>query len=262
MRDELKPQVTTAAKAFNYKNVNAIKKDLSTFEHAFHIWVHSSVQEVKGLPRKKYIVSGVTDAFNQLYALYNKIGVFEGEYGYHKIVLGDRVTTDFREADCIVVSHPFSADGNCSHEKLLEANSYGVPIFVDCALFGVCKGINFDFKRYKNVRSVCFSLSKTFGTGLRRVGLLYTKDEFAVTKYASWEYPLVSSAEHHYELLQTVGPDDMPNMYAQKQLRVCRRLKLKPSSTVIFGLDFTERWSQFKRGDVNRVCITDELEKR
>ena len=232
------PKLTKSAKAFNYKNVRADQMALSEFEHAFHIWVHSSVQEIKGLPRKKYIVSGVTDAFNQLYSLYNKIGIFNGEYGYHKRVLGDRVTEDFREAD------------------------YGVPIFVDCALFGVCKGIDFDFKRYKNVRSVCFSLSKTFGTGLRRVGLLYTKDDFAVTKYAGWQYPLVSSAEHHYKLLQTVGPDDMPNMYAQKQLRICRKLELMPSSTVIFGLDYTDRWSEFKRGDVNRVCITDELESK
>ena len=255
-------KLTKSAKAFNYKNVRADQIALGEFEHAFHIWVHSSVQEIKGLPRKKYIVSGVTDAFNQLYSLYNKIGVFEGEYGYHKRVLGDRVTEDFREADCIVVSHPFSADGNCSHDKLLEANSYGVPIFVYCALFGVCKGIDFDFKRYKNVRSVCFSLSKTFGTGLRRVGLLYTKDEFAVTKYAGWQYPLVSSAEHHYELLQTVGPADMPKLYAQKQVRVCRKLEVMPSSTVIFGLDYTDRWSEYKRGNVNRVCITDELEAK
>ena len=100
------PKLTKSAKAFNYKNVRADQMALSEFEHAFHIWVHSSVQEIKGLPRKKYIVSGVTDAFNQLYSLYNKIGIFNGEYGYHKRVLGDRVTEDFREADCIVVSHP------------------------------------------------------------------------------------------------------------------------------------------------------------
>ena len=54
----------------------------------------------------------------------------------------------------------------------------------------------------------------------------------------------------------------MPNMYAQKQLRVCRKLELMPSSTVIFGLDYTDRWSEYKRGNVNRVCITDELEAK
>lgn len=251
---------TTSAKAFNFRDVETDKVNLLQFENEFHRWVHSSIQDVKGLPKKKYIVSGVTDAFNQLYGLYNKIGIFEGEYGYHKKVLGDRVTYDFREADCIVISHPFSADGNCSHEKLKEANSYGVPIFVDCALFGVCKGINFDFKPYKNVTSVCFSLSKVFGTGLRRVGLLYTKEKFPCTVYADWQYPLVSSAEYHYNLLSTVGPDDLPNKYEREQTKVCRWLEIKPSSTVIFGLDYTDRYANYKRGDVNRICITNYLE--
>ena len=49
-------------------------------------WIHSSRQPVKGLPGKPYIVSGITDAFNQLYGLYNKIGVFNGEYGYHQLL--------------------------------------------------------------------------------------------------------------------------------------------------------------------------------
>lgn len=254
--------LTGSAKAFNYdiSIVNNNRRELADFEHKFHLWVHSSVQEVKGLPRKKYIVSGVTDAFNQLYALHNKIGVFEGEYGYHKKVLGDRVTTDLREADCIILSHPFSGDGNCSLDKLREANSYGVPIFIDCALFGICKDINFDFKPYKNVTSVCFSLSKVFGTGLRRVGLLYTKEHFACTQYADWQYPLVASAEYHYDLLSTIGPDDMPKKYAVKQKNICRKYELSPSSTVIFGLDRTENYAKYKRGDVNRVCITNLLE--
>ena len=56
-------------------------------------------------------VSGVTDALNQLYGLYNKIGIFDGEYLYHQNVLGEKATTNLQEADCIVVSHPFSADG-------------------------------------------------------------------------------------------------------------------------------------------------------
>lgn len=234
---------------------------LNAFQQEFHKWIHSSVQEVKGLPKKHYIVSGITDAFNQLYGLYNKIGVFEGEYFYHRNVLGDRVTTNFAEADCIVVSHPFSGDGKCSHEKLVEANCYGVPIFVDCAFFGICQGISFDFKKYKNIHSVCFSLSKTFGTGLNRVGMLYTKDCFPVTVYSGdWGYPLVSSAEYHYDLIKTIGPDDMPRKYKDAQTRWCRKLGLIPSPTVIFGLDYSDRYKLFKRGDTNRVCITRNLE--
>jgi len=259
-RFDVDTKLTIQAKAFNYNNTEQDMQELARFQDKYHRWIHSSVQEIKGLPKKKYIVSGVTDAFNQLYGMYNKIGVFEGEYMYHQHVLGDRVTTDLREADCIVVSQPFSGDGNCSQEKLREANCYGVPIFIDCALFGVCSGIDFDFKPYKNVRSVCFSLSKVFGTGLRRVGLLYTKDKFPCTFYNEWQYPLVASAEHHYRLLTSIGPDDLPRKHKQTQTRICRKLGLIPSSSVIFGLDYSERYKLFKRGEANRVCITNHLE--
>ena len=257
-----KHKLLGAARAFNFGNPTQEIQQYAKFANDLHLWIHSSKQEIKGLPKKRYIVSGVTDAFNQLYGLYNKIGVFEGEYYYHYNVLGpERVTTDLREADCIVISHPFSGDGESSHDRLREANSYGVPIFVDCALFGICKNIDFDFKPYKNIRSVCFSLSKTFGTGLRRVGLLYTKDKFPCSVYNEWQYPLIAGADHHYQLIHTIGPDDLPAKYEQKQLRVCRRLGLKPSSTVIFGTSKAEKYNAFKRGDTNRMCITRYLEE-
>ena len=257
----LDKDITIQARAFGFGDPTEKIEKMQWFQREFHKWVHSSVQEVKGLPKQHYIVSGITDAFNQLYGLYNKIGIFEGEYYYHQNVLGERATTDLREADCIVISHPFSGDGKCSHDKLAEANSYGVPIFVDCAFFGICHGISFDFKPYKNVHSVCFSLSKTFGTGLHRVGLLYTKDCFPCTVYNTWGYPLVATAEHHYGLINTIGPDEMPRRHKDAQQRICRRLGLIPSPTVIFGLDYSTRYERFKRGDTNRVCITKHLEK-
>ena len=249
------------ARAFKFDNSKAKLNQYYRFEKIFDRWIHSSNQQVKGLPEQYFIVSGVTDALNQLYGLYKKIGIFVGEYLYHQNVLGEKATTNLQEADCIVVSHPFSADGKSSHERLKEADSFGVPIFVDCALFGICQGIDFDFEQYKNIHSVCFSLSKVFGTGLNRVGLLYTKDKFPCTIYNTWEYPLVVSAEYHYDLISTIGPDDMPAKYKDVQNKVCEELELEPSPTVIFGLDYTDKYKEFKRGNVNRVCITQYLER-
>ena len=100
-----------------------------------------------------------------------------------------------------------------------------------------------------------------FGTGLSRVGLLYTKDKFPCTIYNTWGYPLVVSAEYHYDLISTIGPDDMPAKYKDVQNKVCEELELEPSPTVIFGLDYTDKYKEFKRGNVNRVCITQYLER-
>lgn len=230
------------------------------FKKSYLDWIHSSKQKVNGLPKNNYIVSGITDALNQTYALYNKIGIFEGEYGYHSIAVNSRVTTDLSQADVIVVSHPFSADGLSAHEKLKIADTFNKPIFVDCAFFGICNDIDFDFRPYKNIHSVCFSLSKTFGTGWHRVGMLFTKDPYPVTFYAETHYPLVSSAQYHYDLINTKSPDYIFKKYRPQQLEICKELDLIPSDTVIFGLDYSDRYIEFKRGNVNRMCLTSIIE--
>lgn len=226
------------------------------FKNKFDKWIHSSAQTVAGLPENYHIVSGLTDAFNQTYSLYNRIGIFKGEYGYHRLVIEDRVTEDLSTADVIIVSHPFSADGMSSHDKLKIADSYNKPIFVDCAFFGICHDIDFDLTPYKNIHSVCFSLSKTFGTGWRRVGLLYTVDKYPVSVYSEWDYHFIAAAEHHYTLIDTMTPDTMVEKHLTRQLAICKELDVTPSNTIIFGLDYTDRYSKFKRGNVNRLCLT------
>ena len=238
---------------------NRTLDDFKKFVTEYRNWIFSYSGEIGGLPPNHYITSGVTDAFNQTYALYNKIGIFDGEYGYHKIVLDQRVTHNLEEADVIIISHPFSADGNCSHEKIKEADQLGIPIFIDCAYLGICNpNISFDFSEYKNIKSVAFSLSKTFGTGLYRVGLLFTHDKYPCTIYRDWNYDLVASAEVHYGLLSNIGPNYMYEKYRTKQEEVCKQLDLIPSDTIIFGVDYTEKYrKKYKRGKVNRVCISN-----
>lgn len=235
-------------------------KSYQEFHKKFHNWIHSSNQLVKGMPWDSFIVSGITDAFHQTYSLYNKIGIFSGEYGYHEKVFPDRVTYNLLDADVIIISHPFSADGESSHDKIAEADKLGIPIFIDCAFFGICAGINFDFSSYKNIHSVCFSLSKTFGTGWQRVGLLYTKDSYPVRVYSEWQYPLTACASFHYNLIDKIGPDVMYKKYRLQQEQICGKIGITPSSTVIFGLDYTNKYKGFQRGNVNRLCLSKEFE--
>ena len=239
---------------FQYRAIDV--EEFSTFKKTYESWIYSSKQVVKGIPEKSFIVSGITDAFNQTYALYNKIGIFDGEYGYHLLAVENRITKDLSQADVIVISHPFSADGLSSHDKLKIADTYNKPIFVDCAFFGICDNIDFDFSQYKNIHSVCFSLSKTFGTGWCRVGLLFTNDPYPVTVYENSQYPLIASAKYHYDLINTRSPDDMFKKYRPKQLEVCKELDIIPSDTVMFGLDYSDRYIDFQRGNVNRLCLT------
>lgn len=230
------------------------------FSKDFDNWILNSKLNVKGLPEPNYIVSGITDSFNQLYGLYNTFGIFEGEYGYHKLTLNkNRVTYDLKKADCIIISHPFSADGLSSISKIEIADSYNKPIFIDCAFFGICDNIDFDFRKFKNIKTVAFSLSKTFGTGFHRVGKIFTLDKFPVSVYEEWGYHMLSNAEIHYNLIKSVGPDDTFKNYREKQIKICKKLGLIPSDTVIFGLDYTDRYRDYNRGKVNRICISQLL---
>lgn len=251
--------ITSAARPIEFYgdfNLESFKE----FHNKFEKWILSSNQTVAGLPGKSYIVSGITDAFHQTYSMYNKIGIYDGEYGYHQKVFPNRVTNKLNQADVIIISHPFSADGKDSHLKISEADKLGIPIFIDCAFFGICSGINFDFSKYKNVHSVCFSLSKTFGTGWQRVGLLYTKDRYPVRQYSDWQYPFTAAAKYHYDLIDRIGPDDTYKKYRLQQERICDTMGIIPSPTVIFGLDYSDRFNQFRRGNVNRLCISKEFE--
>lgn len=235
------------------------------FEKQFEDWIYSSKKTVKGLPEKSFLASGITDAFNMLYGMYNVIGIFPGEYSYHRLVLPKhRITYDLDTADVIIISHPFSADGMSSVDRLKIADNYNKPIFVDCAYFGVCDNINFDFTNYKNIDSVAFSLSKTFGTGSYRIAKVFSNSEYPAYVYEDWEYHLHSSAAYHYDIINKVSPDDTYNKFRHLQLEICNEYNLTPSDTVIFALDYDKLdiYKYYDRDIVNRMCISAELNRR
>ena len=233
----------------------------ASFLNKFDKWVHSSNKNVKGLPTNKYLTAGITDVFDKTYIKYNKIGIFPGEYSYHCMILEEylaesRITYNLAEADIIIVSHPFSADGLSSNEKLQLADSYNKPILVDCAYFGVCSDISFDFTPYKNIVSVAFSLSKTFGTGNLRIGLLYTNDFYPYAVWDEWFYQSYSNIDYHYNLIDKIGPDDLAKQFKKQQIKLCNKYKLQPSNTILFGLDKIGRYDNYRRHDVNRICLS------
>jgi hypothetical protein len=245
--------------------VNANMDLYQKFEQDFDKWIYSSKQAVSGLPEKSFLSSGITDAFNMLYGMYNVIGIFPGEYSYHRLVLPkNRITYNLKKADVIIVSHPFSADGMSSDDRLLIADTYNKPIFVDCAYFGVCNNIDFNFTKYKNIDSVAFSLSKTFGTGSYRIAKIFSNSEYPAHIYDEWRYQLHSSAAYHYKLIDKISPDDTYNKFRTLQLDICKEYNLTPSDTVIFALDYdkSDLYKYYDRDIVNRMCISEELYKR
>lgn len=250
--------ITTSAVPIEFHKNTTLDR-YNKFIIDFKNWIFSAENTVSNLPESYYITSGITDALNQTYMLYDKIGIFKGEYGYHELIAKNKIVYDLNKADVIILSHPFSADGMSSLEKIEYANSFGKPIFVDCAFFGICSStISFDFFKYENIESVAFSLSKAFGTGWHRVGLLFTNNRnYPSALYQNWHYDLISSAEAHFDIIDNLTPNTIYRKYRNLQIEICKDLDLIPSDTVLFGLDYTSKYNKFKRGNVNRVCISN-----
>ena len=64
-------------------------------------------------------------------------------------------------------------------------------------------------------------------------------------------------AEHHYKLIDTLSPDAMVEKYGDIQKTICKELNIIPSDTILFGLDTSVEYSKFKRGETNRLCISN-----
>jgi hypothetical protein len=70
-------------------------------------------------------------------------------------------------------------------------------------------------------------------------------------------YPFVAGAEHHYKLIDTLSPDSMVEKYGEIQKIICKELNFTPSDTILFGLNNSVEYSKYKRGDTNRLCISN-----
>lgn len=237
------------------------KEDLDVyqqFSNDFDLWIRLYSGPIGGIPKQSMITNGITDALHQLYIKYQTIGIFSGEYGYHNLV--HNTTYNLEDADAIIISHPFSADGMSSHDKIALADKLNKPLIIDCAFFGACSGISFDFSQYNNVVAVMFSLSKSMGTGANRVGKIYTELNLP-SKVLNINYPFLGNVLYHQQLLAKTTPNCVANKYREVQLEICREYDLVPSDTVMFGLDYTNTYDEYKRGDINRVCISHMINR-
>ena len=116
---------------------------------------------IKGLDLFPYSVysNGTTQAFEMFYIRnrHRRFRCFKGEYIYHQLAWRNNwpdwkfIEDDaLRPNDAVVISLPFSNTGN-EHDQLewlLETCIIlGIPVLVDCAYFGTCKNLNFDFTK-------------------------------------------------------------------------------------------------------------------
>lgn len=249
------------------------QEDISAiFLQRYKEWILKTKNNIiKGLDLFPYYVysNGTSQAFDMFYMKNRekRFRCFRGEYVYHQLAWRNNWPAwkfiedeDLSLNDAVVISLPFSDTGN-QHDKmhwlLAKCNELKIPVLVDCAYFGICSDIEFDF-RYDCITDVTFSLSKTFPVAHARIGIRFTKvdDDDLMFVYNKINYNNRISAGLAIQLFETFGPDYIYDKYNFQQRVLCERLFVIPSNTVIFGIDTNNRYPEYNRGsDTNRLGL-------
>jgi hypothetical protein len=230
---------------------------------AYKQWIQTTKNNlINGLDEFPYqcYSNGTTEAFDKFY-MKNKdkrFRCFRGEYMYHKLAWRDKFdwewieTESLRKGDAVVISLPFAdtGDKHLDWEWLMtQCDLHDIPVLVDCAYFGICKNIVFDFN-HRCITDIVFSLSKTFPLAYARCGIRFTREDNDDTMfvYHKIHYNNKLSAGLALQYLINFSPDYIPNKYAHKQIELCKELDVVPSKCVLFGIDYNDRYSEYNRG--------------
>lgn len=261
--------------------IDSIKEDalndqtiIPRFLSQYKAWImDTTLNEIIGLERFNRLdfTQGTSETFDKFYIRNQgkRFRFFKGEYLYHRISLANsnykiiEDLNDLSENDAVIVSLPFADTGNTHQLFNLEfldlCHNKNIPVLLDCAYFGICSDITFDFS-HPAIQEVCFSLSKTFPVQLLRIGMRFSnyKDVDGISAYTATQYQNRISAFVGSKILENITADYTYDTYRLSQLEFCKKFNLIPSNTVIFGLDQFNNHPQYNRGsdNNNRICFS------
>lgn len=233
-------------------------------------WIGSSKNNlVRGLDNFQHVVysNGTSQTFDMFY-IKNKdrrFRCFKGEYIYHQLAWRNNwpnwkfiAEAELDKNDAVVISLPFSDTGD-KHEHmeslLHHCDNMGIPVLIDCAYFGICNDIDFNF-RHSCITDVVFSLSKTFPVAHARIGIRLTKndDDDLMHVYNKINYNNRIGAQIGLSLIKEFDSDYIYEKYKRQQLKMCIENSVVPSKCVIFGIDYDNQYKEYNRGSLtNRL---------
>ena len=217
--------------------------------------------------------NGTTESFDKFY-LKNKnrrIRCFKGEYMYHQAA-GRNYFSDWRfiedddlkSNDAVIISQPFSDTGNqhpLYKETLDRCAELAIPVLVDCAFFGLCSNVLFDFT-HPAITDITFSLSKFFPVAHLRIGIRFTKTDDDDTLLVSHKTKYINriGAAVGLKIFDLYRADYNIMLFKETQIKLCKQLDVTPSNSVIFGIDENKKYPEYNRGYIsNRLCLSKYL---
>ena len=262
--------VTKIYNDFFYQDVT-----LDFYADTWRYWLTNSTnKKIVGLDDYSYadFTNGTSQTFDNFVLKHSStrtIMVLPGEFHYHKCISRHHkfVTSEsVTENRALIISVPFSDYGSVRpefHDLLLKCNQSNIPVCLDLAYWGIAKNINLDLSLYPCVTEITCSLSKPFYVlENHRVGIRFTR------KYENDGISMINEVNMQNKYSMSLGCyfmkkltcDFMWNEYNEKYHEVCKKMKLKKTDTVIFGLGGPS-YFKYNRGipNNNRVCISENL---
>lgn len=245
------------------------------FCYTYKDWILSTKSnKITGLEQFETLAysNGTSESFDKFYLQnhHRRFRCFRGEYMYHRLAWDSHGFSwayiddeEIAKNDAVIVSLPFADTGD-RHEQFTQrlldrCYDLGVPVLIDCAFFGLCANVDFDFD-HPAITDICFSLSKTAPVSLLRIGLRFTRIGFqdSLQVYHDSQYVNKLGASVGISLLHNIGPDSTFKEWRVRQINFCEQMALTPSNTVIFGIDTRHLYDQYNRGskDTNRICFS------
>ncbi|MCF8059299.1 MAG: hypothetical protein K9K67_08385 [Bacteriovoracaceae bacterium] len=242
------------------------------FIEKFSKWLNGTDDmSVKGLTgfERRDIIRGVTHSLDDLHVRFgSQIVVLPNEYKYHvRIKSNTRVENylNWKKGDVAIISVPFSHTGMLPdnwNEIIAHAQKNEVPIHIDAAWFGICKGIHLRLEP-EIIKSISFSLSKPLGLGSYQIGVRYSREreEGPVSVVNDFNYGTPLLAHVGMELMSIFPINYFHQKYGKAYELVINQFGLTPSPAIHIALEKNELggWNQIGVRGFLRLLVDGEF---
>lgn len=271
---------TEIAQAVNQSLSTVSWNQLSAMHHsdviqAWRSWMADSPYcKILGLDDFKFasFCAGTTPVFGEFVSRHNQrrirvsrsdfilTSILARTYARNICYLEDQ---ELHANDCVILSQPYSGNGtqHPDFEQLLTcADQLGVPVMIDGAYFGLAYNNVIDLQ-HPCITDFATSFTKNFFGHSLRVGMRFTRelvDDTISAGILAWEMYDRVGAHVATDLMSKFSHAWFIEKYQPLSKQICQDFDLTPTATITLALG-GEQYNQFRRGDYNRVCITDEL---
>lgn len=206
-----------------------------------------------------YLTNGITDGLNY-YSSQNhsaKFKILPGDYAYLNLFHQNQ------SEEIFYISNPSAIDGNYvdddTFKSLCDEHS---RVILDCAYLGTAR--NKKIEMHENIEAVFLGLSKTLGIPDTRIGFIFSKKKLNLLNGIVYDnsYFNMPACLASLQLLKEFELGYIYNTYKSQQEFVCKEYNIVPSDVCIFATSTDPKYNFFKRGPVNRICLTEKMERQ